>query len=68
LAAETGSHMTAHTTIHLRKPHLFDTAPNKAFLRGFPASHFSDFGLCWRPRILMIIFGALSRMPSVLTM
>src|ERR1035438_10280006 len=33
-----------------RKPQVSDTAPNRAFLRGFPASHFPDFGLCRRSR------------------
>jgi hypothetical protein len=38
----------------LRKPHVSDTTPNRAFLRGFPATHFSDLvseGVCafwWR--------------------
>jgi len=44
----------------LRKPHVSDTTPNRAFLRGFPATHFPDFGLCGRTRILVAIFGALS--------
>src|SRR5258707_15806822 len=44
----------------LRKPHVSDTTPNRAFLRGFPATHFLDFGLCGRSRILVAIFGALS--------
>src|SRR5712664_827621 len=37
----------------LRKPHVSDTPPNRAFLRGFPATHFLDFGLCRRSRILV---------------
>src|SRR5713226_1118601 len=39
----------------LRKPHVSDTTPNGAFLRGFPATHFLDFGLCRRSRILVAI-------------
>ena len=39
----------------LRKPHVSDTTPNRAFLRGFPATHFLDFGLCRRSRILVAI-------------
>src|SRR5258707_10120743 len=39
----------------LRKPHVSDTTPNRAFLRGFPATHFWDFGLCRRSRILVAI-------------
>jgi hypothetical protein len=35
-----------------RKPHVFYTTENKPFLRGFPATHFPDFGLCWRSRLL----------------
>jgi hypothetical protein len=49
----------------LRKPHVSDTTPNKAFLRGFPAFHFSDFRLCGRSRILVAIFGALSPHPKI---
>ena len=44
----------------LRKPHVSDTTPNRAFLRGFPATHFPDFGLCGRSRILVTILGVLS--------
>src|SRR5258705_6630315 len=39
----------------LRKPHVSDTTPNRAFRRGFPATHFLDFGLCRRSRILVAI-------------
>ena len=35
----------------LRKPQVFDATPNRAFLRGFPFSQFSDFGLCQRLRV-----------------
>jgi hypothetical protein len=48
-----------------RKPHVSDTAPNRAFLRGFPATQFPDFGLCGRPRILVAVFGALSPHPKI---
>src|SRR6478672_4876132 len=34
------------------------TTPNSAFLRGFPAIHFSDFGLCGRSRVSGTILGA----------
>ena len=44
----------------LRKPHVSDTTPNRAFLRGFSATQFPDFGLCRRSRILVAGFGALS--------
>jgi hypothetical protein len=33
--------------------------------RGFPATHFPDFGLCRRSRILEAIFGALSLHPKI---
>ena len=49
----------------LRKPHLSDTTPNRAFLRGFPATHIPDFGLCGRLRISVAIFGALSPHPKI---
>ena len=49
----------------LRKPYVSDTTPNRAFLRGFPATHFLDFGLCGRSRILVVIFGALSLHPKI---
>jgi hypothetical protein len=49
----------------LCKPHVSGTALNRAFLRGFPATHFSDFGLCRRSRILAAIFGALSLRPKI---
>src|SRR5260370_18457575 len=41
--------------IAVRKPHVSDTTPNRAFLRGFPATHSLDFGLCRRSRILVAI-------------
>src|SRR5467141_4924428 len=41
----------------LRKPHVSDTTPNRAFLRGFPATQFPDLGLCGRSRILLAVFG-----------
>ena len=44
----------------LCKPHVSDTTPNRAFLRGFSATQFPDFGLCRRSRILVAGFGALS--------
>jgi hypothetical protein len=44
----------------LRKPHVSDTTPNRAFLRGFPATPFPDFGLYERSRILGVVFGPLS--------
>jgi hypothetical protein len=44
----------------LRKPRVSGTTPNRAFPRGFSATHFTDFGLCGRSRILVTIFGALS--------
>ena len=49
----------------LCKPHVSGTALNRAFLRGFPATHFPDFGLCRRSRILAAIFGALSLHPKI---
>src|SRR5258706_11383403 len=49
----------------LRKPQVSDTTPNRAFLRGFPATHFSDFRLCGRSRILVGIFGTLSLHPKI---
>src|SRR5467141_2602732 len=48
-----------------RKPHVFDTNPNRAFPRGFPATHFSDLCLCVRLRVLVAIFGALSLHPKI---
>src|SRR6266852_4802532 len=39
----------------LRKPHVSDTTPNRAFLRGFPVTNFLDFSLCRRSRILVAI-------------
>src|SRR5258708_40346251 len=49
----------------LRKPRVSGTTPNRAFLRGFPATQFPDFGLCVRSRILVMIFGALSPHPKI---
>src|SRR5258708_10952914 len=49
----------------IRKPHVFDTKPNRAFPRGFPATHFSDLCLCVRLRVLVAIFGALSLHPKI---
>jgi hypothetical protein len=48
----------------LRKPHVSDTTSNRAFLRGFSATHLRDFGLCGRSRILVRIFDALSLHPK----
>src|SRR5258707_15229658 len=39
--------------------------PNRAFLRGFSATQFPDFGLCWRSRFFVMIFGALSLHPKI---
>ena len=39
--------------------------PNRAFLRGFPATQFTDFRLCGRSPILAAIFGALSPHPKI---
>jgi len=44
----------------LRKPHVSDATPNRAFLRGFSATPFPDFGLYERSRILGVVFGPLS--------
>src|SRR5713226_4963509 len=49
----------------LRKPRVSDTTPNRALLRGFPATYFSDFGLCRRSRFFVTIFGALSLHPKI---
>src|ERR1700726_1396610 len=49
----------------LCKPHDSGTTLNRAFLRGFPATHFADFGLCRRSRILAAILGALSLHPEI---
>jgi hypothetical protein len=49
----------------LRKPHVSGTTLNRAFLRGFPATLFLDFGLCRRSRIFVAIFGALSLHPKI---
>src|SRR5260221_7157831 len=49
----------------LRKPPVSDTTPNRAFLRGFPTTHFPDFCLCERSPILVAIFGGLSPQPKI---
>src|SRR5258705_6531864 len=49
----------------LRKPRVCSTTPNRAFLRGFPTTHFSDFGLCGRSRVSGTILGALSPHPKI---
>src|SRR5712671_5454179 len=49
----------------LRKPHDSDTTQNRAFLRGSPATYFSDFGLCGRSPALAAVFGALSPHPKI---
>src|SRR5467141_2892635 len=49
----------------LCKLHVSGTALNRAFPRGFPATHFLDFGLCRRSRMLAAIFGALSLHPKI---
>src|SRR5258708_14916637 len=49
----------------LRKPHDCDTTQNRAFLRGSPATYFSDFGLCGRSPALAAVFGALSPHPKI---
>jgi hypothetical protein len=49
----------------LRKPRVSDTTPNRALLRGFPATYFADFGLCRRSRFFVMIFGALSLHPKI---
>jgi hypothetical protein len=41
------------------------TAPNRAFLPGFPATQFADFGLCERSCVCMTIFGASSLHPKI---
>jgi len=48
----------------LRKPHVSDTTPNRAFLWGFSATHLPGFGLYGRSRILVRVFGALSLHPK----
>src|SRR5260370_28746449 len=49
----------------LRKPRVSDTTPNRALLRGFPATYFSDFGLCRRSGFFVTIFGAPSLHPKI---
>src|SRR5258705_10769450 len=49
----------------VRKPHDFDTTPNRAFLRGFLTTHFPDFCLCERSPILVAILGGLSPHPKI---
>jgi len=43
------------------KPRVSGKAPNRAFLRGFPATQFPDFCLCERSPILVAIFGGCLR-------
>jgi hypothetical protein len=57
-----GSSPGAHS---LRKPHVSGTTPNRAFLRGFSATHFPEFSLYRRSRILVTIFGAPSLHPKI---
>jgi len=38
---------------------------NRAFLRGSPATYFSDFGLCGRSPALAAVFGTLSPHPKI---
>ena len=47
------------------KPRVSGKAPNRAFLRGFPATQFPDFCLCERSPILVAIFGGLSPHPKI---
>src|SRR5260221_14661217 len=47
------------------KPRVSGTAPNRAFLRGFPTTDFPDFCLCERSPILAAIFGGLSPHPKI---
>jgi hypothetical protein len=42
-----------------------DTTPNRAFLRGFPATQFADLVSVGRWRVLAAIFGALSPHPKI---
>jgi hypothetical protein len=49
----------------LRKPHVSGMTPNRAFLRGFSATQFPDFGLCRRSRFFVMIFGTLSLHPKI---
>ena len=49
----------------LRKPPFPESTPNRALLRGFPATYFRDFGLCRRSRFFVMIFGALSLHPKI---
>jgi hypothetical protein len=49
----------------LRKPPFPESTPNRALLRGFPATYFQDFGLCRRSRFFAMIFGALSLHPKI---
>ena len=57
--------MTAHTTIQSPQTARFRYDANRAFLRGFPATQFPDFGLSGRSRILVAVFGALSPHPKI---
>jgi hypothetical protein len=47
------------------KPQIGCPTANRLFLRGFPATHFSNFDLCRRSRILVMIFGASSLHPKI---
>jgi len=49
----------------LRKPHVSDTTPNRAFLRGFPVTQFPDFRLCGRFTHFSGDFGVLSPHPKI---
>src|SRR5260370_34409918 len=50
----------------LLKPHVSDARPNRAFLRGFSATHLSDFGLsrCSRNLATVLAPSRQSRQPS----
>jgi len=64
-ALETGFAGLVRPPPSLRKPQVSGTTPNRAFLRGFPAFHFSDFGLCRHSSAVAAIFGALSPHPKI---
>src|SRR5260221_9389578 len=49
----------------LRKLPFPESTPNRALLRGFPATYFPTFGLCRRSRFFVMIFGALSLHPKI---
>src|SRR6267378_1691215 len=48
----------------LRKPPFPQSTPNRAVLRGFPATCFPDFGLCRHSPFFVMVFGALSLHPK----